>query len=153
MAAVAVVLYLFYEHISQFCRNALTKHSESFSLSTTYFSHSHFVIHKPGKTGWVPEEFAKRKKHEQTGLSYFRKIYVSLFRRHFLSLFSHISLTSKCWWTRRKPLQHELKDRGGLEKRRDLRDANFRQFSSFNISRVLSNLYSVDLNKLSVLKL
>lgn len=50
-------------------------------------------------------------------------------------------------------MQHELKDRGGLEKRRDLRDADFRQFSSFNISRVLSNLYSVDLNKLSVLKL
>lgn len=139
MAAVAVVLYIHTVHISQFCRNAHTKHSEYCSLSTTYFPHSYFVTHKPllSLDDERQDEFRKslrEKKGEQTELSYFRKIYVSLFRRHFLSLFSHISWTYKCWWTCRKPLQHELKNSGGMEKRGDRRDADFKQFSSFDIS-------------------
>ncbi len=138
---------------SQFSRNALTKHSEYCSLSATYFptltlSSISLCFPWMRKDRMSGESVCGKKEGLTNWLSYFHKIYVLLFRRQLLSLFSHISWKSECWWTRRKPLQRDLKDRGGLEKM----DAHFKQFSFFDSSRVFPKRYSVDLNKSSVQK-
>lgn len=158
MAAVVVVLYIFYEHISQFCRNAHTKHSEFCSLSTTYFPHSDFVIHKPllSLDDERQDEFRKSLRKERrankldclTSAKYMYLVSADTFLAYFLISPERISADelagNPCSMSWRTERDWKRKGNGGMP-----------ILSSFHplIFQVFPKFYSVDLNESSVLKL
>lgn len=157
MAAVAVVLYIHTVHISQFCRNAHTKHSEYCSLSTTYFPHSYFVTHKPllSLDDERQDEFRKslrekwaNKLYCLTSAKYMYLFSADTFLAYFLISPEHISADelagNPCSMSWRTVGEWKREGIGGMP-----------ILSSFRplIFQVFPKLYSVDLNKSSVLKL